>query len=283
MLGHKLWQTMRPIATTYVTVRQAVAKYTSLGLFDNERIIDRVDVRNDGDVERVLDIVRPDIVINAVGIIKQLKEANNPIVSIEINSLLPHRLTRMCAARSARLIHISTDCVFSGRRGGYTEADEPDPIDLYGRTKLLGEVDGENATTLRTSMIGREVETSAGLVEWFLANRGGHVRGYAKAIYTGFTTLELSRIVADIALKRPDLHGLWQVSSDPISKLELLRLINDRLDLHVDIQPDNSFFCDRSLDSRRYREAAGYRPPTWRSMIDEMCSDDTPYNTWKQQ
>lgn len=283
MLGHKLWQTLHPLMDTYVTLRKKAATYDRLGLFDDRRVVECVDVRFDADVDRALDVARPDVVLNAVGIIKQLKSAHDPLPSIEINSLLPHRLARACAARGARLVHVSTDCVFSGRRGRYTELDEPDPVDLYGRSKFLGEVAGSHALTVRTSMIGRELASAAGLVEWFLSHRGRQVPGFTRAIYTGFTTLELARVLADLARNYPELHGTWHVSSDPISKFDLLRLLNDRLALSIDVVPEPSFVCDRSLDSSRYRAATGYLPPAWPAMVDELCSDPTPYNTWKQQ
>lgn len=282
MLGHKLYQTLRPVITTFATVRRSSEYYRRLDLFDAGTLVGGVDVRMDDAVERVLDAVRPQVVLNAVGIIKQLKEAHDAVPSIEINALLPHRLARLCAPRDIRLIHISTDCVFSGARGGYAETDRPDPVDLYGHTKVLGEVATPSSLTIRTSMIGREIETQAGLVEWFLSNRGGKVRGFRRAIYSGFTTNELSHLLADIALRHRSLSGVVQVSSDPISKFDLLTLINERYRASITIEPDDEFHCDRSLDSTAFRKRTGYQPPSWPSMIDEMAADPTPYPNWKQ-
>ena len=281
MLGHKLWQELRGRMETYVTVRQSARSYRPLALFDDARVVEAVDVRAPDDLHRAFATSRPDVVFNAVGIVKQLEQAHDPVASLEINSLLPHRLAALCAAVGARLIHVSTDCVFSGRRGNYSESDDADPVDLYGRTKLLGEGAGPNAVTIRTSMIGREIRTSNGLVEWFLARRGQSVRGYTRAIYSGFTTLELARLLADIAERFPDLRGVWQASSEPISKYELLGLVNDAFGLGTTIEPDTNFVCDRSLDSSRFRSHTGYRPPSWPALVAAMRDDPTPYESWK--
>src|SRR5207253_2340396 len=151
----------------------------------------------------------------------------DPVVCLSINSLFPHRLARLCHAAKARLIHVSTDCVFSGRKGNYTEADQPDAEDLYGRSKLLGEVQGPGCLTLRTSIIGRELDTRQGLVEWFLSNQGRKVKGYRRAIFSGLTTDALSELIGRIILNHPDLEGLWHVASAPINKFELISLVRD--------------------------------------------------------
>jgi dTDP-4-dehydrorhamnose reductase len=281
MLGHKLWQLLRSRMTTYVTLRRPFSACARPGLFEEEFTIDNVDVTDPHDLHRAFSMARPDVVFNAVGIIKQLKQAHDPVTSITINALFPHQLRLLCAACGARLIHISTDCVFSGKKGGYTEQDIPDPEDLYGRTKLLGEVSAPGSVTVRTSMIGRELETRSGLIEWFLSQRGGQARGYQRAIYTGFTTLELARVLAFIAEKQPELSGVWIVSSDPINKYELLAMVNRIYGLDICLEPDTSFVCDRSMNSSRFREATGYRPPSWADMICEMYEDPTPYDAWR--
>ena len=281
MLGHKLWQELRGRMDTFLTVRRPAGAYRRLGLFDDRRVVDSVDVRSSDDLHRAFAAARPDVVFNAVGIVKQLREAHDPVPSLEINSLLPHRLAALCGAAGARLIHVSTDCVFSGRRGNYTEADEPDPVDLYGRTKLLGEGAGPNALTIRTSMIGRELGGRTGLLEWFFAQRGGAVRGFRRAIYSGFTTLELARLLADVAERFPELTGVWQASTEPISKFDLLGLVNEAFGLGVTIQPDTDFVCDRSLDSSRLRGHTGYAPPTWPELVRALRDDPTPYDSWK--
>ena len=282
MLGHKVWQELRHRMPTFVTVRRDAPGYEVLGLFDEGQIIPGIDVTRATDLHRAFSAAKPTVVLNAVGIIKQLREAHDPIESLTINSLLPHRLALLCQAVGARLIHLSTDCVFSGRRGGYTEGDVPDPIDLYGRTKLLGELDEPGTLTIRTSIIGRELRSRVGLVEWFLSNRGGRVRGYRHAIFSGLTTRELARVLGDISENRPEMHGMWQLSSDPISKYDLLLLLNEAFAAGVTIEPDEEFSCDRSLDSSRFRAAVSYKPPSWPEMIRDLRNDPTPYDSWKK-
>jgi dTDP-4-dehydrorhamnose reductase len=282
MLGHKLWQHLRTRMTVYVTLRRSQSAYARMGLFEEQFTIDNVDVTNPHDLHRAFSISRPEVVFNAVGIIKQLKQAHDPVTCITVNSLFPHQLRMLCAVCGARLIHISTDCVFSGKKGNYTEQDVPDPQDLYGRSKLLGEVCAPGSVTVRTSMIGRELETQSGLIEWFLSQRGGQARGFQRAIYTGFTTQELARILAFIAEEQPNLSGVWNVSSDPISKFDLLTMVNRVYGLGIQLEPDNDFVCDRSMDSSRFREATGYRPPDWSAMIREMYEDPTPYEAWRK-
>lgn len=281
MLGHKLWQELAPRMHTYVTIRGSARSYVPYDIFDLSRVIDKVDVTRASDLHRAFALARPTVVFNAVGIVKQLREASDPIESLTINSLLPHRLAGLCAAVGAKLIHVSSDCVFSGRRGQYREADDPDPVDLYGRTKLLGEVVGPSSLTIRTSIIGRELSSRVGLLEWFLGNRGGVVRGFRHAIYSGFTTRELARVMVDTVERFPQLTGLWQLSSAPIAKLDLLALVNRVFGAGITIEPDDTFHCDRSLDSSRFQTATGYVPPSWPEMIDDLRNDPTPYDTWK--
>jgi dTDP-4-dehydrorhamnose reductase len=233
------------------------------------RISTRIDVENFDSLVGVFDSLRPDIVVNCIGVVKQLASAGDPLVALPLNSLLPHRLARLCGVIGARLIHISTDCVFSGRKGNYRECDFADADDLYGRSKLLGEVDYPHAITLRTSIVGRELATQNGLVEWFL-HAGRSVQGYTNAVFTGVTTDELTRIIARFVLPHSELHGVYQVSSDPINKYDFLGLIKSAYKLETHIEPDDSVVIDRSLDSNRFRSASGYRPPTWPEMIQKM-------------
>jgi len=281
MLGHKLYQLYRGRFDTWATVRSGYRYYARYNLFDRQRLLEGVDAENFDTLVRAMAEVQPDAVINCIGIIKQLRSAKDPIISLAINALLPHRLANLCRASRCRLIHISTDCVFSGRKGNYQEQDISDAEDLYGRTKFLGEVDAPGCLTIRTSIIGREPATSSGLIEWFLSNRGGKVRGFTRAIYTGFTTPALAGIMAEVLEKHPNLSGLYQVSSAPISKFDLLTLVNEIYSLGVQIEPDREFVCDRSLDSTRFRAATDFRPPTWPEMIDEMHGDPTPYDHWR--
>lgn len=281
MLGHKLYQAFEPDFETWGTVRTDYHAYARYNIFKPNRLLGGVDVFNFDTMIEVVGVVKPDVVINCIGIIKQLRSAKNPIISLTINSLLPHRLANLCQAAGARLLHISTDCVFSGRQGMYTEADVSDAEDLYGRTKFLGEVDQAGCLTLRTSIIGRELQTTSGLIEWFLSNKGQTVQGYTRAIYSGFTTLALARIIAMILQDQPDLSGLYQVSSEPINKYDLLLLAKDAFDLKIDIEPQPSVAIDRSLDSSKFRAATDFTPEPWPAMIRDMATDPTPYQQWR--
>lgn len=228
-----------------------------------------VDVENTDSLLGALARVRPDVVVNCVGVVKQLAEADDPLTALPINALLPHRLARLCAVANARLVHVSTDCVFSGARGMYTEADFPDANDLYGRSKYLGEVDYDNAVTLRTSIIGHELASAHGLVGWFLSQQG-RVKGYRRAVFSGLPTVELARVIRDQVLPRPELRGTWHVSADPINKYELLKLVAEAYGRPIAIEPDDGLVIDRSLDSRRFRAATGYNPPSWPELVRSM-------------
>ncbi len=281
MLGHKVFQVLSDRFETFATFRSVNGLWTRYPVYEGlerGRTIGGVNVMDFDTVVRAFAQVKPAVAINCIGIVKQLKEAKDPVVSINLNSLFPHRLAELCAATGTRMFHMSTDCVFSGRKGNYTEDDIPDAEDLYGRTKLLGEVNREGCLTIRTSIFGRDFAKQSALLEWFLSNRGGQVRGYVNAIYTGFPTPVLARIMGDLIADYPDLSGLYQVSSAPISKYELLVKIRDAMELGIDIEPDESFHCDRSLDSSRFRAETGYRIPSWDEMIAELAQDDTPYD-----
>lgn len=283
MLGHKLWQVYRQRFDTWVTVRGHPRDYAMYQLFDPERMIGGVDAFDFDAVVRALATVRPDAIVNCIGIIKQLPTAKDPFISLTVNSLFPHRLANLCTAAGIRLIHISTDCVFSGRKGMYTETDISDAEDLYGRSKFLGEVATPGCLTLRTSIIGRELASTSGLVEWFLSNRGGKVRGFTRAIYSGFTTQALAAIIADVLERHTDLSGVYQVSSDPINKYDLLCLLRDIMHISIEIEPYDGVVLDRSLDSSRFRAAVGFIPTSWPDMLQDMTADPTPYEQWRTQ
>ncbi len=266
MLGHQLRTVLSPRHDVHATLRAAATR-------DGGKVIGGVDVRETDRLETVLGQVRPEAVINAVGIVKQRPTAAEAIPSLEINSLFPHRLALLCRAAGARMIHVSTDCVFSGHGGGYRESDEPDPLDLYGRSKLLGEVTEPHCVTLRTSIIGLELRNHTGLVEWFLAS-SGTVKGFEKAIYSGLTTAELARVMDRILTRHPDLSGLWHVASEPISKYDLLRRLATALGRDdIEVVADDALVCDRSLEATRFNQAAGYAPPDWTDMIDELAGE----------
>ena len=233
------------------------------------RLICGVDVENMDSLVSLFTKVRPDVVINCIGLVKQLAEAEDPLAAIPINALLPHRLARLCGLTGARLVHMSTDCVFSGAKGMYTEADVSDAKDLYGHSKYLGEVDYPHAITLRTSIIGHELSGAHSLVGWFLAQQGS-VSGFTRAVFSGLPTVSLAQVIRDFVVPHPELHGVYHVSAEPINKFDLLSLIAKAYGKTIDIAPNESFVIDRSLDSSRFRQATGYQPPAWPEMVHRM-------------
>ena len=278
MLGHKLCQLYRRRFDTWATVRLTTEALTGCDLLDPSRMLSGVDATRLPSVARAIAHVKPDAVINCIGVMNQLCDPKNPVPCLTINALFPHQLADLCRTSRARMIHISTDGVFSGRKGIHREDDVSDADNLYGRTKFLGEIGGNGCLTLRTSIIGRELITTNGLVEWFLGNRNGKVRGFRRAIYTGFTTQALAGIIADILEKHSHLEGLYHLSSDPINKYDLLGLMNEIYKLGIRIESNTDFVCDRSLDSTKFRSATGFRPRSWREMIQDMRQDPTPYD-----
>jgi dTDP-4-dehydrorhamnose reductase len=284
MLGHKVWQIFRD----RFDCRAAVRTRLPLPLFDDDRVIDGFDAGDFDGVSRLIASTRPEIVVNCIGVVKQLAAAHDPIASITLNSLFPHVVARACAEVGARMIHSSTDCVFAGRRGNYAEADVPDAADLYGRSKLLGEVTGAQTgvsvphLTIRTSIIGRELRTANGLVEWFLSHRGGSVRGFTKAVFSGVTTATLANTLATVIEQHPDLHGLYHVAGEAISKYDLLVMLNEAFDAGIAITPDDSIVIDRSLDATRFRSATGQVPPAWPEMIAALVAESPHYERWRE-
>jgi dTDP-4-dehydrorhamnose reductase len=266
MLGHELYRELRERHETRVTVRQARKE------FPEKEVFAGVEVRASTRIEEIISQFKPAAVVNCIGIVKQRPEAEKAITSIEVNSLLPHRLAIACRAAGARLVQLSTDCVFSGEKGNYREEDRPDPLDVYGRSKLLGEVTGEGALTLRTSMIGLGLYRKTSLIDWFLAQKG-KVQGYRKAVFSGLTTRELSRVICMIVEKHPQASGLYHLSAAPINKYELLVKLRERLGKSVDIVAVDEPRIDRSLDSTRFRRVFAYQPPAWDAMLDELAGE----------
>lgn len=269
MLGHQLLKSLAASHEVKVTLRQNIEAYRQYDLFSDVNSFTGIDVRSFERIGEVIADFLPEAVINAVGIIKQRDTSKEIIPSLEINALLPHKLSVLCKISGARLVHLSTDCIFSGKKGNYKEADPSDAEDLYGRSKYLGEVHGPHCLTLRTSIIGFELFRKKSLLEWFLSQTGT-VKGFTKAIYTGFTTLEMSRIIENMLVKHPEASGVYHVSSDPINKYELLLLFREKLEHNIEIMPDETFCCDRSLDSTSFRKEFTYTPPPWETMIKEL-------------
>lgn len=281
MLGHKLVQCWSERFEVWATVRSDYRRYEKFGILRPERTIPHVQAESFDTVMHALAAAKPDVVVNCIGVIKQLPTAKDPIPTLTFNSIFPHRVAALCRAAGVRMITFSTDCVFNGRKSNYTEEDFSDAEDLYGRSKFLGEVAGEGCFTLRTSIIGRELETAHSLIDWFLSNRGGRVKGFTNAIYTGFPTIVMADILANVIENHPDLSGVYHVSSDPIDKFELLCLVNKAFDSKIEIEPFDDFYCDRSLDSTKFRAATGFKPQPWAEMVKRMADDSTPYDKFK--
>ncbi len=277
MLGHKLLQVISASGRYQVhgTVRSMKNdKLRELSRLSNVTIVSDIMAENTAAISDLVKKVKPVALVNCIGVIKQLPEANQPIPSIRINSLFPHQLAEITKQNSSRLIHFSTDCVYSGTKGFYTESDPTDPQDIYGKSKALGEVGGPGCFTIRSSIIGPEINSYLGLLEWFIAQRGKAVKGYNKALYTGFTTHAMSQIVLMLIEKFPDLSGVWNIASPTISKYDILLLINEVLNLGITVEQDAKFAIDRSLDGSRFETATGFKPPPWRQMIEQLGQDE---------
>lgn len=270
MLGNAMIRVLSEKADwqVYGTVRTENSKR-----FFNEgiagRLISGIDAGQHDMLVQAFIRTRPDVVINCVGLVKQLAEADDPLQAIPVNALLPHRLARLCELSGARLVHVSTDCVFAGDRGGYRESDPPDAGDLYGRSKLLGEVAYPHTVTLRTSMIGHELQGAHGLVGWFLSQQG-RCNGFTRAVFSGLPTVALAQIVRDAVIPRAALSGVYHVAAQPISKYDLLKLVAGAYGKKIEIIPNDRLVIDRSLNAERFRDATGYAAPGWPELIGLM-------------
>ena len=280
MLGHKMFQLLGArFPETYATVRSSDSAdlLKSVGLYDEQRMIEGIDVLEPLALSSLIAKLGPDVIVNCVGIVKQSEQASGSIASIKTNALLPHQLSEMCQEVGSRLIHFSTDCVFDGVRGAYTEDDVSNATDLYGRSKLLGETTADSSLTLRSSIIGRELASYDSLLEWFLAQNRGQVKGFKKALYAGITTNQMARLVGDLIEEHPKLSGMYQVSGPWISKYDLLMIVRDKFNLEIEIEPDNEVTIDRTLVGDKFEAATGIKQPSWTQMIEELVADPTPY------
>ncbi|MFH0976559.1 MAG: SDR family oxidoreductase [Spirochaetota bacterium] len=276
MLGHTLlYELLNKGFTVYGTVRDmsSVRNHFPNNMLD--KIINNVNAGNINLIKEVIDNLDPDIVINCIGIIKQIPVSKEPLPVIAVNSLFPHQIASICKEKNRKMIHISTDCVFDGRKGLYTEDDRLSAEDLYGISKYMGEVKYDHTLTIRTSIIGHELNSKLSLIEWFLSQNTA-INGYTKAIYTGFPTVEIANIIADYVIPDQNLSGLYHVSSNPISKYELLKIVSKFYGKKIEIKQYDDFYDNKSLVSERFKLKTGYKPPDWNILIEKM------YENFKQ-
>lgn len=270
MLGHQLWKYLPTcFPETFVTIRNGRGDYGNSNLYQSDRVIENVDVSDLNVVTGVLKAIQPNVIINCIALTPRREVHDNQISSIFLNALLPHHLAKVAGDIGARVIHFSTDCVFDGVAGHYKDNSMTNATDLYGRTKALGEITAGHVLTLRSSFIGRELRNGTELLDWFLAQQG-EVKGFKNAIYTGFTTLEISRVIERLLRRYPDAAGLYNVSSEPISKYDLLKLIAEKMRPGIKVLPEDQICFDRSLDSTRFRKEFDYIPPSWETMVEEL-------------
>ncbi len=272
MIGHQLFKNFSKKYETMVTLRSSYKKYKINGIFDKTNSFFEIDVCHFAKLENLVIDYRPNVIINAIGITKQ--KINDEFKSEKVNSFFPKQLETLCELENIRLIHLSTDCVFSGQKGNYTETDLTDASDAYGKSKINGEIiNNKNVLTIRKSTIGPELANCHGLLEWFLSQKGV-IHGYSKAIFTGITTLELSRILETIIIYHKDLSGLFHISGPKISKLDLLkkmRVIFGKTKTNILV--DENFKCDRSLDGSKFFKETKYISPSWDEMLLEIIDD----------
>jgi|LakMenE18May11ns_1017448.scaffolds.fasta_scaffold9953192_2 dTDP-4-dehydrorhamnose reductase len=278
MLGHVVGSTLSERFNVIGTTRNTLHSKSEIRqILPKLPIHEGLDIRDANSVKNLIQAFKPDYVINCVGVIKQKMGPSSFLDCIEINSALPHRLSSICEENGSRLIHFSTDCVFSCKPGVKDLLTPPDPQDLYGRSKLLGELDHENSLTLRTSIVGRQISGSESLFEWLLGQKGKSISGYTQALYTGMTTKTLAKIVQQIIESETNLHGVWQVASSEISKYDLLQLVNEKLNLGISIEKNSDFECDRRLDGSEFTRRTSISVPSWNTMIEEFKSDQEMY------
>jgi dTDP-4-dehydrorhamnose reductase len=279
MLGHMLVRTLSDSHRVIGTTSHAFGHPGKLAeILPRDRCVDLLDVRDSVKVERTIRDWQPDVVVNCVGLIKHKMDDDRVLDAVLINSAFPHQLARLCDELKTRLIHFSTDCVFAGTPGVKRLTDRPDATDVYGTTKRLGEVGYGTSLTLRTSFVGRQIVGAEELVEWVISQRSGQITAYRKAIYSGLTTRALSDVVRQIIDRHPNLVGLYQVASSPITKFDLISHLNDKLRLDITINPDTKFECDRTLDGSYFGRVTGIQVPSWEEMLSEFCSDQAFYS-----
>lgn len=258
---HEVWGTLR---------NRDYLRYFDEDLHNH--IISDIDVLNQVTLINLLNRIKPDYVINCIGLVKQLAEAEDPLITLPLNALFPHQLARLCGLCNARMLQISTDCVFSGAKGNYSESDVSDAIDLYGKSKWMGEVQYPHALTIRTSIIGHELYSQHSLIDWFLS-QSGTSKGYTKAIFSGFPTIVLAQIIHDYMLEHPELSGVYHVAANAINKFDLLTLVAKQYQKLIELIPDERVSIDRSLNASKFNQLVGYQAPNWHQLVEAMHND----------
>ena len=230
----------------------------------------KVDFDKSRSLRKVFSMIKPNLVINCIGVVKQVLNNNMNSEIIRVNSFLPHYLSELVNENNEiRFIHFSTDCVFSGLKGRYLESDVTDAKDIYGVSKMLGEVDKSNTLTLRTSIIGQELKTNYSLLNWFLSQKK-QIKGYKNAIFSGLTAPEIAHVIHNYVIPNKKIRGIYHLSGKPISKYDLLYIIKKIYKKKIKIVPDLKIKINRSLNSNLFQKATGYKPPTWNKLIEEM-------------
>lgn len=279
LIGHKLFERLSTrFDDVYGVLHRDRAAFDQYDLFDSPKIVDRVNADEFEKLTGVLHCLRPDVVLNCIGITKRRPEIKDPLTAIEVNSMFPHRLAQWAGAHGKRIIHFSTDCVFDGTAGPYDEQSCTTGPDEYGQTKALGEIRYEHCLTIRSSFIGRELDVFSELLEWFLAQKGKTIRGFTDAWYSGVSTIFMSNVVGDIIEKHPELNGLMQLAPvEPVSKYDLLCHAREAFNLNVEIIPDDTFTKKPTLDGSRLAAAMNLTVPSWPEMMAELAADPFPY------
>jgi len=277
LIGNSLFRTLSANSSyqVYGTCRNSVDKklFTDLQKIN---IFPNIDALNFQAIENLFANIKPNVIINCIGITKHLPQLNNYEITILINAVLPHKLANLSDNIEAKLIHLSTDCVFSGQKGNYSETDIPDAVDFYGRSKILGEVIYKNHLTLRISTIGHEIKASYGLLNWFLSQNRS-CKGYSRAIFSGLPTVFFAKVLSDFVLPKKDLRGLYHISAKPIDKFSLLKLIAHEYKKTIKIVSDDSFIINRALDGKKFSDETGFVCPDWPELIKIMASTRGTY------
>jgi len=274
MIGHKMYQVLsKNYLDTWVLFKKQIDQINFSEIFNKDKVIENFDLIQFDKLKIILDNISPDVIINAAGVTIRRGINDDMYKSILINSALPHFLDNWTKINNKRLIHFSTDCVFSGKKDFYTEASVTDAEDTYGKTKALGEVVSKNSVTLRGSMIGRELENKTELLEWFLNQNKTTVNGYTNVIYSGITTFRMANYVDKIIRDFPDMHGIYNVSSNSITKYELVNLFNSYFNNESSIIPDNSYTSNKDLDSSKFYKDTGLIKPNWKELVEELFID----------